>query len=206
MRLSSILTPRVFGGLLGSLLVGYAAMCAFRLNDGGIGAALDVPLYTALEVGAAAFCLARPLLHREMRAAWLAVGLGIASFTAGDIFFSFFLADDDTIPYPSGADLGYIGLYPLVYVGLGLLLRGRTLEANRSFWLDGTIAGLTIGAVGAALLFSTIIDTTGGAFWTVVTNLAYPLGDVGLMVVVLATLGLTGWQIDRVWMCALLGC
>src|SRR5215210_157365 len=206
MRLSSILTPRVFGGLLGSLLVVYAALCAFRLNDGGIGAAIDVPLYTALELGAAAFCLARPLLHRENRAAWLAVGLGIASFAAGDIFFSFWLANDDTIPYPSGADAGYIGLYPLVYVGLGLLLRGRTLEANRSFWLDGTIAGLTIAAIGAALLFGTIVDTTGGASLTVATNLSYPLGDLGLMIVVLATLGLTGWQVDRIWMCALLGC
>ncbi len=110
------------------------------------------------------------------------------------------------MPYPSLADLGYIGLYPLVYLGVGLLLRDRTLQANRSFWLDGTIAGLTVAAVGAALLFGTIVDTTGGDFWTVATNLAYPLGDLGLLVIVLATLGLTGWQIDRVWACLLLGC
>ena len=205
-RHASIVGPREIGAFLGLLLVLYAAVVAFGLNQDGLGQAIDVPLYTALEVAVALFCLARPLLRPDNRLAWLAVGLGIAFFAVGDAYFSFVLADNESIPYPSFADAGYIAFYPLVYLGLGLLLRGRTLEENRSFWLDGTIAGLTVGAVGAALLFSTIIDTTGGAALTVATNLAYPLGDLGLLVIVLATLGLTGWQIDRVWACALAGC
>jgi two-component system, cell cycle response regulator len=207
MRLyAPIVGPRGVGAFLGLLLVLYAGLVSFGLNRHGVGEAIDVPLYTALEVAAALFCLSRPLLRPDNRLAWLAVGLGIAFFAAGDAYFSFVLADGESIPYPSFADAGYIALYPLVYLGLGLLLRGRTLEENRSFWLDGTIAGLTVGAVGAALLFSTIIDTTGGVALTVATNLAYPLGDLGLLVIVLATLGLTGWQIDRVWACALAGC
>ena len=200
------LNPRVIGALLGSLLVTYGVMAGFRLNGDGIGALIDTPLYLGLEVAAALFCLARPIFRRNDRAAWLAIGLGIGFFAAGDFYYSLFLTGDETIPYPSGADALYIALYPLVYVGLGLLLRGRTLAANRSFWLDGTIAGLTVGALGAALLFGTIVDTTGGASLTVATNLAYPLGDLGLLVIVLATLGLTGWQVDRVWACALAGC
>jgi two-component system, cell cycle response regulator len=198
--------PRSVGTFLGLLMVLYTGMVAFGLNQDGVGQMIDVPLYTALEVAAALFCLARPLLRPDNRLAWLAVGLGITFFAAGDAYFSFALADNETIPYPSFADAGYIALYPLIYLGLGLLLRGRTLQENRSFWLDGTIAGLTVAALGAALLFSTIIDTTGGATLTVATNLAYPLGDLGLLVIVLATLGLTGWQIDRVWACALAGC
>ena len=199
-------SPRLVGILLGLSLAVYAGIAGFGLNKDGLGAAIDVPLYTALEIAAALFCLARPLVRRENWEAWLAVGLGIAFFAAGDFYFSFFLAADETVPYPSLADAGYIGLYPLVYLGLGLLLRGRTLEENRSFWLDGTIAGLAVAAVGSALLFGTIVDTTGGASLTVATNLAYPLGDLGLLVIVLATLGLTGWKIDRVWACALAGC
>jgi len=198
--------PGLAGILLGLSLAVYVGLAGFGLNADGLGAAIDIPLYTALELGAALFCLSRPLVRPNNRLAWLAVGLGIASFTAGDLYYSLFLSGDETIPYPSFADAGYIGLYPLVYVGLGLMLRGRTLEANRSFWLDGTIAGLAVGAIGAALLFGTIVDTTGGASLTVATNLAYPLGDLGLLVIVLATLGLTGWQIDRVWACVLAGC
>jgi two-component system, cell cycle response regulator len=205
-RLADSIGPGIVGIFLGLLMVFYAGLVWFGLNADGLGQVIDVPLYSALEVSAALFCLARPLLRPDNRATWLAVGLGIACFTAGDLYFSFVLAEREAIPYPSLADAGYVALYPLVYLGLGLLLRGRTLQENRSFWLDGTIAGLTVAAVGAALLFSTIIDTTGGAFWTVVTNLAYPLGDLGLIVIVLATLGLTGWQLDRVWACALAGC
>jgi diguanylate cyclase (GGDEF)-like protein len=200
-RLAPFIGPRTVGSALALLMVLYAGLVAFGLNDSGLGQLVDVPLYTGLEIAAALFCLARPVLRPNNRLPWIAVGLGIASFTAGDIYFSYALPDG-----VSFADIGYIGLYPLVYLGLGLLLRSRTLEENRSFWLDGTIAGLTIAAVAAALLFSTIVDTTGGDFWQILTNLSYPLGDLGLMVLVLATLGLTGWQIDRVWACALAGC
>jgi two-component system, cell cycle response regulator len=202
----TVITPRLIGISLGSLLALYGVMAGFRLNGDGVGALIDTPLYLGLEVAAALFCLSRAIFRRNDRAAWIAIGLGIGFFAAGDFYYSLYLTGDETIPYPSGADALYIAFYPLVYVGLGLLLRGRTLAANRSFWLDGTIAGLTVGAVGAALLFGTIVDTTGGASLTVATNLAYPLGDLGLLVIVLATLGLTGWQVDRVWACALAGC
>ncbi|HVD26189.1 MAG TPA: diguanylate cyclase [Gaiellaceae bacterium] len=205
-RLDDILSPRLFGILLASLLGVYALIAGLGLSEHSLGGAISVPLYTALEIGAALFCLARPIVNPHNRLAWIAVGLGILSFAVGDIYFSFWLAKLDSPPYPSFADAGYIGLYPLIYLGLGLLLRNRTLEANRSFWLDGTIAGLTVAALGAALLFNTIVDTTGGDFWTIVTNLSYPLGDLGLLVIVLSTLGLTGWQIDRVWGCMLVGC
>src|SRR5262245_1667872 len=205
-RLDDILSPRLFGILLASLLGVYAFIAGFGLSDDGIGGAISVPLYTALEFGAALFCLTRPIVNPHNRLAWIAIGVGILSFALGDIYFSFWLADRDPPPYPSWADAGYIGLYPLIYLGLGLLLRNRTLEANRSFWLDGTIAGLTIAAVAAALVFNTIVDTTGGDIKTILTNLSYPLGDLGLLVIVLATLGLTGWQIDRVWACMLLAC
>ena len=205
-QLTTFTNPRFFGTCLGLLLVSYIALVGLGLNDSGFGGRLDTPLYTLLEFLAAGFCLARAAARREHRLAWLAVGLGIASFAAGDVYFTFYLADLNPPPYPSLADAGYIGLYPLVYFGLGLLLRERTLAANRSFWLDGAIAGLTVAAVAAALLFSTIVDTTGGDIGTILTNLSYPLGDLGLMVIVLATLGLTGWQIDRVWGCALAGC
>jgi two-component system cell cycle response regulator len=200
------LNARLFGLVLASLLAAYGVMAAFRLNADSVGALVDTPLYLGLEVAAAVYCLARPIFRRSDRAAWVAMGLGIGFFAAGDFYYSLFLTGDETIPYPSGADALYIAFYPLVYVSLGLLLRGRTLAANRSFWLDGTIAGLTVGALGAALLFGTIVDTTGGASLTVATNLAYPLGDLGLLVIVLATLGLTGWQVDRVWASALAGC
>ena len=200
------LTARVFGAALAVLLGVYAAMTSLGLTQSGLGRTLDIPIYYTLLVAGSLYCLARPMFRRRDRAAWLAVGLGLACWTAGDLYYEFQLSDDETVPYPSISDALYLAFYPLAYVGLGLLLRGRTLAANRSLWLDGTIAVVTVTAVGAALAFGTVVDTTGGATLTVATNLAYPLGDLGLFVIVLTTLGLTGWQIDRVWACALAGC
>ncbi len=197
----AFVNPRSIGTLLGLLVVFYTALVGLSLNDHGLGQAIDVPLYLALQFAAATFCLARAFLRPGDRGVWIAVGLGIASFAIGDTYFSYALPDG-----PSVADIGYIGLYPCVYLGLGLLLRSRTVAEHRSFWLDGAIAGLTLAAVAAATVFSKIVETTGGDFWTIVTNLSYPVGDLGLIVLVLATLGLTGWQIDRVWACALAGC
>jgi two-component system cell cycle response regulator len=203
-RLQDLLSPGLFGTLVGALAVLYTAMLAFGLNEDGLGRALDTPVYYGLLAAAALYCLARPLLRSSKRMAWLAMGLGVTVWAAGDYYYKFVLEDKDQ--YPSIADALWIASYPLFYVGLGLLLRGRTHRINRSFWLDGTIAGLTVAALGAALAFGTVVDTTGGEFWPVATNLAYPLGDLGLLVVVLATLGLTGWQLDRRWACVVAGC
>jgi diguanylate cyclase (GGDEF)-like protein len=200
-QISAFINPRTVGTLLAALTALYAGIVAFSLNDSGLWQTIDVPMYTALEYAAALFCLARAVLRPENRGIWLAIGLGILSFAVGDTYYSYVLPDGVSV-----ADAGYIGLYPCIYLGLGLLLRRRTLDENRSIWLDGAIAGLTMAAVAAAVLFPTIVDTTGGDFWTILVNLSYPLGDVGLMVLALATLGLTGWQIDRVWACALAGC
>jgi two-component system, cell cycle response regulator len=200
------LTARSFGAVLAALLGLYAALTILEVTRSGLGKTLDLPLYYGLLIAGTVYCLARPVLVRKDRLAWTFVGVGLACWTAGDLYYELLLVDDETIPYPSFSDALYIAFYPFAYVGLGLLLRGRTLAANRSLWLDGTLTVLTVTAVGAALAFGTVVDTTGGATLNVATNLAYPLGDLGLFVIVLTTLGLTGWHIDRVWACALAGC
>ena len=205
-RSATFIGPRTVGIFLASLLALYAGMVGFGLNDGGLGQMIDVPLYTALEFAAAAFCLARPLVRPTNRGPWLAVGLGIACFAVGDAYFSFVVAEMDPIPYPSFADAGYIALYPLVYVGLGLLLRAN---AGRRTGASGSTVRLRASRSALSpLLFSSRPSSTppGPGFWGNLTNLAYPLGDLGLMVMALATFGLTGWHIDRVWACALAGC
>ena len=68
---------------------------------------------------------------------------------------------DGSDSLPSFADAGYIALYPLVYVGLGLCFARERCKKTGASGLDGAIAGLTIGAVASALLFSTVIDVSG---------------------------------------------
>jgi len=86
-----------------------------------------------------------------------------------------------------------------------LLLRTRLQDIRSDLWVDGLIAGLTIAAVGAAMVFGVVVQGTGDA-WAFWTNLAYPAADLALIGMVIAVIAMTGWSLDRAWMCILLGC
>ena len=51
-------------------------------------------------------------------------------------------------------------------------------ELDPRLWMDGAIAALGTGALGAALLFEFVADRTSGTGLEVATTLAYPFGDV----------------------------
>ena len=88
---------------------------------------------------------------REERLAWLVMGVGLLTWTAGDITGRSFLADDPDPPYPSVADVLYLAFYPASYVSLLLVARSRVTSFRSSLWLDGAIAGLTVAALIATL-------------------------------------------------------
>ena len=51
-------------------------------------------------------------------------------------------------------------------------------------WLDGVIAGLGMCAVAAGLVLDPVLSATGGSLPVVATNLAYPVGDLLLLLLV----------------------
>ncbi len=83
------------------------------------------------------------------------------------------------MPFPSAADVLWLGFYPCAVAALLLLIRSRRGgDTSRVSWLDGAIGGLGIAAAGAAIVFAPIVEATGGSALAVATNLAYPLGDL----------------------------
>jgi two-component system cell cycle response regulator len=154
-------------------------------------------VYNGLTLLAVIGVAARAVLVRAERTAWLLMGLGLVGWAAGEITYTFAFGDEP--PYPSIADAFYLAFYPLAYVALFLLLRGRLSQPNRSVWLDGLAAALAVTAVGAAVLVDVVHETTGGSFAVVATTLAYPLADVLLLGLVVGVLSLTGWRPSRAW-------
>ena len=191
--------------LLGAV-VAYVALLLTDVGGGGYDQVRDVVFYNGLLVAAAVFCLARPLRRPDARLAWTLVGTGLALWVVGDLYYEFAFASADEVPFPSVADAFYLAFYPPVYVGLALLLRTRLQDIRSDLWVDGLIAGLTIAALGAALVFGAIVEDAGGNAWAFWTNLAYPAADLGLIGAVIAVLAMTGWNIDRPWAFILLGC
>ena len=103
-------------------------------------------------------------------------------------------------PYPSLADAFYIGLYPCAYVTLVLLIRARVTQVTTSQWLDGAIGALAAAAVAASAALGAIVAGNEGDVVTVATNLAYPLGDLILLSLVIGVFGVCRWRPGGAWL------
>ena len=159
-------------------------------------------LYNFLLVGAAFVCLTSPNQRGKERTAWRCIGTTLLLWAAGDFYYTLFLLDSTVSP-PTVTDWLWLLSYPILYAGIGLLVRARTVHFERSLWLDAALAALAVAAVGAAVLFGAVVESTGGSPLTAAMNLAYPLADALLLGLVVAVLAITGWQLDRAWLCIL---
>jgi diguanylate cyclase (GGDEF)-like protein len=139
------------------------------------------------------------------RTAWLLIGAGVTAWSLGELYYTAVLWDAEVIAIPSPADIGFLLLPPLALAGILLLLRARARAVPRTLWVDGVIAGLAVGALSAALVFDTVLENVEGNAAAVATNLAYPLGDLVLLGLIVGALAGTGWRLDRTWMLLAIG-
>ena len=186
-----------------------AALYILHAATGILGGATSDPFFEKFVYNLA---LAGPgvaiLVHRAGRArerwAWTALGLAIIAWAAGDTVYGFWLADMPTVPVPSLADAGWLAFYPLAYLAIILLLRAQVSGLRRGLWLDGIIGVLAVGALSTAVLSETLLSNAlSGTHAAVVTNMAYPIGDLILLGAITFALTVTGWGRSRTW--ALLG-
>ena len=160
--------------------------------------AFPIAYYVGL-TASAAMLFSRALGSRHQRRPWLLLALGATSWLLGDLFWHFYVADLDPQPYPSAADLGYLLVFPLVYAGLLSLVRIRVGRLPAATWLDGLIAGLGVGSVAAAFVLRPVLEIGEGDLPLVVTNLAYPVGDLVLLAVVVAVMAVLRGRAGLCW-------
>lgn len=175
----------------------------------GLGEDLDFaiggPLYAAIVLGAGVACLIRASDYRRERAAWVLIGLSILCWGAAEVYWIAAIEGNPSAPYPSPADVGYLVFYPLAYAGLAMLVRARAHEINWRLWMDGLIAALGTAALGTAFVFDFVADQTSGTTLEKLTTLSYPLGDIGMLALVVGVVALTGWRPGRTWSLLLAG-
>jgi two-component system cell cycle response regulator len=158
-------------------------------------------IYNVLMLGSALVVLARGVFVRDERPAWLAMGAGLLFWSLGELYYSLLI--EGTRREAGGgvslADVLFLAMYPCFYVALGLLARRRLRDLRIGMWLDGLIAGLGAASVGAALILPPILDNATGVHSSIVVSLAYPIGDLLLMMFAVGALGITGWRAGNLW-------
>src|SRR3954465_4312184 len=184
---------------LAALLAACAVHALAGFDAGPLSCRLENGGYNGVLVGSGLACLARGVRVRAERAAWLTMGGGVVGWAIGNVWYTAALWDMDPIPIPSLSDVLWLVYYPVVYVAVAMLLRARIARFHASLWVDGALAALAVAALSAAVVFQSVLETTGGRPLEVATNLAYPLGDPILLGMVTRGAARAGWKPGRTW-------
>ena len=189
------------GAVLALAFLAFALHAATGFGGSGLDSLFDEWVYDGVMLGAAASCLLRAALVRRERGAWVLMGLALAIWTAGEIYYELAFTGAASVPVPSPADAGYLLFYPVAYVSLILLIRARGGSFSGAQWLDGAIVGSAVAALAAALVMGPIVAaSTSGSSPAVATDLAYPIADLTLLALVVTASSFTGWRPGRSWL------
>jgi diguanylate cyclase len=133
------------------------------------------------ELAAGAMCILNATVVGRARAVPLLLGVGLVCWGTGDVVLTIQSLGGATPPSPSLADAFYLTFYLVTYCGLMVMLRRHVRRFSLTSWVDGGVAGLGAAALCATFVFTAVLHQAHGDATGVAVNLAYPIGDVLLL-------------------------
>jgi diguanylate cyclase len=124
------------------------------------------------------------------------LGVGTSFFLCGHLYDSIKTAGTGATPFPSLADVAYLGFYPFLLAGVLLALREHLRGVRLIVALDG-IAGCAAGAAVATWAVAALVPRVWNGSLTAAVTLAYPLADVVVVAASLGALGIVGLRNGR---------
>ncbi len=185
-------------GILGALLLAYLGLLIAR-PAAESSTTIDGWGVVAFNVVAAGLCIARGLTQKNGRPVALALGASLLSWAFGDLALTIESLGGANPPTPSIADAFYLAFFPLAYVGIALFIRGEVTRLSTPSWLDSAIAALGAAALCGAFAFHSLLHTAGGSALAVATNLAYPVGDLLLLALVVGSAAMLAGRSRAPW-------
>jgi diguanylate cyclase (GGDEF)-like protein len=164
----------------------------------------DLWLSTAALTLAVVLVAMRAVLVPAQRAAWACFAGAGASWTIGFVYFVLVVRRHVELPFPTWADVGFLGFCPLAWCGVALLSRRRRGLFHAILWLDGCVVGLA-AAAGATVALPWIVTASGGSFDAVATNLTYPVADIVLLTAIVGAVAHFGKRAPRAWLMLAIG-
>ena len=190
------------------LALGAVLLAAFTARAAAPGALPWLPstaVYDAVDVLGTLAIVLRAATVREDRTAWALIAVAVCASTLGDVLSTIIYASGD-LPVPSWCEPLWLGFYPPFVVAAGLLTRGRVHGLRSGMWLDGAAGALAVAAVMSATLVAPLLrQVAGQPLPALLTNVAYPVGDLVVVAALVATTAVGGWRLDRRWVLLLAG-
>ena len=181
----------------GLMLVAYAIHAV--LQPGAVLATRI--MYDAIVIIPAVLVLMRVRGRSDGRAVWFLLGLGMLSWALGNVVASW-VYDPAHVPIPSVCDALWLGIYPPWFIAVGLIAYRARRRVGRTsasgLWLDGVIGILAVFTLSIQFVLEPVLGAQSGLSTAAfVTDLAYPVGDALLLGVLIASMAMSEWRIDR---------
>ncbi|HEX6756055.1 MAG TPA: EAL domain-containing protein [Mycobacteriales bacterium] len=180
--------------------LGYATWVTLR-SPAGFPGGWPRLAYDATFASCAALCLLRARRVADARGGWVSLGIAIAVVAVADVY----QQHGPRTGYPGPADYGFLSFYPLAYIGLVLLIRGRARRLPVGTWLDGLTVGLGLATLTAALAYGALTGGSAGSVAAFVVGAAHPVGDLLLVIGVGALAVVVGTRAGPMWYALLAG-
>ena len=126
-------------------------------------------------------------IHRPAAAtAWWFMAAGLLLFFLGDVYtYSYPKLFHADVPFPSPGDAMYIGVYPVLMIGIVLLVRRRNQRADGPGVIDSVIMSLGLSLVSFLFLIAPYIHDGTMSLIPKLVSIAYPTGDLILLAAVI---------------------
>ena len=148
----------------------------------------------ALEVAAAVLVASRGFAAAGHRAVWALLGAALACLAVSDGVRAVSISG----PGPASGGFWYAAFPPLAFVALILLLRRSLPGASPGVWLDAMISCAGILTVASAIVFDRVLSSAGTTS-AAVEAIAYPMGTLILVSVLVGTFAALGRRPSRPW-------
>ncbi|HEX4432038.1 MAG TPA: EAL domain-containing protein [Frankiaceae bacterium] len=145
-------------------------------------------LAVSLVAAAGAIWRSRKASHRALRRSWMLMALGCSSWAIGEALWCWFELGQDKNPFPSVADVGYLG-FPLA-AGAALLCYPASQGFARSGQriLDSLMAVGSLGLISWETVLRAVSGSPADSAFAFSVSLAYPVTDLVVLMLVVLTL------------------
>ncbi|MGZ4316838.1 MAG: sensor histidine kinase [Gaiellaceae bacterium] len=138
------------------------------------------PVFNAIGLTAVVAILVGVRLHRPSDTRpWFLFAAGQALFVSGDVIaYNYQRFFGRELPFPSIADVLYLGVFPVIVAGLLLLIRRRSRGRDRASLIDSVIIATGVGLLSWVFLIAPYAHDGSLTTPARLTSMAYPLMDL----------------------------